>query len=104
MDKDQERILSAESLHDMNTGDPSKILDLTPAAIGAKTLPETKADLYTAQEKITTVLNKMIDEDVVTVVELGNLADIAETITSSINFMEHLETTIAKIAHLHVDV
>ncbi len=60
-------------------------------------LDETKRAMYSAREKLNTVVNKLIREEVVTLVELNNLVDATAAVTKGINYLEHLDVILNTI-------
>lgn len=108
MDKDQEGIVipgtvnwpdSDDTINNdgiIGAGDPAYLIG---SHFNKKVAPldETKRDMYLAQEKLNTVVNKLIREEVVTLVELNNLVDATAAIVKGINYLEHIEAVLNTI-------
>ena len=63
-------------------------------------IDETLADLRTAQKMMVHLINKVIKNGIINYEDLEDLTEINGTLLSSINYVEHVKSTVAAIAKL----
>lgn len=64
----------------------------------ALTLKETLAELYTAQNRLVLLINKLIKHDVINPEDLEKLVEINDAVLHGINYVEHVKSTCIDLA------
>jgi hypothetical protein len=99
MDKDQEGILRAESLHNMNTGiTMGKAVEPPNPYREVKTLTETKEGLQKALVEVASIITDDLGgPGRYSAVDLSRLSGVSAAILHGVNYLEHVEETFKTI-------
>jgi hypothetical protein len=95
---DSKDVTSIEELHSLNTGDPSKILEVSTPYSEVKTLDEVLDDLHGCISRVNTMINSDLEGiQHFTTIDMDNLATLHADLMGGINYLTHLKLTLDAI-------